>query len=316
MAHNPKKSIYLQQQFETFDHFADTIREFDLDFRQLDRGSFFADLRQVETDSVLVTKASFNRKLEQRGGVPTGKWTFAILEPSSPKVVWYGQKISNQMLMVYAPGSEVDAVSPSGFNVLTLSIPITALEEWTFLNKIDGRCELRSLGRIIRIDRSNLRSIRRTANRLITAAESNDQLIHVVAKDVLSNILESLPTAVLNRPKASTSKKSRILKFLNEYIEAHLDEHITLLDLCSVAKASPRTVQRTFNSRFGVTPKEYIQAQRLNQVHRDLLEAKSRRGKVSDIANRWGFWHMGQFASDYRRFYGELPSETLTKSKR
>ncbi|NIU08828.1 MAG: helix-turn-helix domain-containing protein, partial [Phycisphaerae bacterium] len=55
-------------------------------------------------------------------------------------------------------------------------------------------------------------------------------------------------------------------------------------------------------------------AQRLNRVHRDLLKGKSRGKKVSDIANRWGFWHMGQFASDYRRFYGKLPSETLMKS--
>jgi AraC family ethanolamine operon transcriptional activator len=32
---------------------------------------------------------------------------------------------------------------------------------------------------------------------------------------------------------------------------------------------------------------------------------------INEIANRWGFWHMSQFAADYRRFFGELPSETL-----
>jgi AraC family transcriptional regulator, ethanolamine operon transcriptional activator len=34
-------------------------------------------------------------------------------------------------------------------------------------------------------------------------------------------------------------------------------------------------------------------------------------GTIGDIANTWGFWHMGQFAADYRRQFGELPSETL-----
>jgi len=29
------------------------------------------------------------------------------------------------------------------------------------------------------------------------------------------------------------------------------------------------------------------------------------------VANAWGFWHMGQFARDYRRLFGELPSDTL-----
>ena len=30
----------------------------------------------------------------------------------------------------------------------------------------------------------------------------------------------------------------------------------------------------------------------------------------ANVAHRWGFWHMGQFARDYRRLFGELPSET------
>lgn len=35
----------------------------------------------------------------------------------------------------------------------------------------------------------------------------------------------------------------------------------------------------------------------------------------ADVANNWGFWHMGRFAADYRKFFGELPSETLQKQK-
>ena len=32
---------------------------------------------------------------------------------------------------------------------------------------------------------------------------------------------------------------------------------------------------------------------------------------VTDIANNWGFWHLGDFARNYRREFDELPSETL-----
>ena len=32
---------------------------------------------------------------------------------------------------------------------------------------------------------------------------------------------------------------------------------------------------------------------------------------ITKVANRWGFWHMGQFASDYRKLFVELPSDTL-----
>ena len=37
--------------------------------------------------------------------------------------------------------------------------------------------------------------------------------------------------------------------------------------------------------------------------------------KVADVANEWGFWHMGGFAADYRKLFGELPSTTLNRAK-
>jgi AraC family ethanolamine operon transcriptional activator len=34
---------------------------------------------------------------------------------------------------------------------------------------------------------------------------------------------------------------------------------------------------------------------------------------VHEVAQRWGFWHTGEFAADYCRLFGELPSQTLGK---
>ncbi|RLD37204.1 MAG: AraC family transcriptional regulator, partial [Bacteroidetes bacterium] len=32
---------------------------------------------------------------------------------------------------------------------------------------------------------------------------------------------------------------------------------------------------------------------------------------IANIARASGFWHMGQFYKDYKKFFGELPSDTL-----
>jgi AraC family ethanolamine operon transcriptional activator len=53
----------------------------------------------------------------------------------------------------------------------------------------------------------------------------------------------------------------------------------------------------------------------LNGVHRDLKNADSAPTKITDVAIHWGFWHMSQFAIDYQRFFGELPSQTMNRHK-
>jgi AraC family ethanolamine operon transcriptional activator len=60
-----------------------------------------------------------------------------------------------------------------------------------------------------------------------------------------------------------------------------------------------------------MSPHAYLKAQRLNRVREDLKSALGDAGTVAAIAQRWGFWHTGNFAADYRRQFGELPSQTL-----
>ena len=99
------------------------------------------------------------------------------------------------------------------------------------------------------------------------------------------------------------------------FIEAHQDGLITLADLCRATRLSRRTLHYAYKEHFGVTPKAYLTALRLDGVRRDLVPRDTPVG-VADVADRWGFWHMGQFAADYRRQFGELPSETLKRPSR
>jgi transcriptional regulator GlxA family with amidase domain len=82
--------------------------------------------------------------------------------------------------------------------------------------------------------------------------------------------------------------------------------------LCEAAFMSWRSLDRAFKERFGIGPKRYLMYYRLAQLRRQLKNAPPD-SRVSKIANEWGFWHMGQLASDYKKLFEELPSETLRK---
>jgi AraC family ethanolamine operon transcriptional activator len=106
--------------------------------------------------------------------------------------------------------------------------------------------------------------------------------------------------------------RSRALRLALEYVEEQAGYAPTIKDICQASGASYRTLNRAFLDRFGVTPKQYLQAVRLSGVRKDLRQMGPY-SAITDIANDWGFWHMGQFAADYKRQFGELPSETTRR---
>ena len=85
-------------------------------------------------------------------------------------------------------------------------------------------------------------------------------------------------------------------------------------EICAFTGVASRTLERAFKEHFGMGPKAYQQRLRLNGA-RDALLAVGGDAVIADIANHWGFWHMGQFAKDYRALFGELPSETLANTQ-
>lgn len=108
---------------------------------------------------------------------------------------------------------------------------------------------------------------------------------------------------------------SAVAKRVTTYIEANVDKDLTLSDLVEVSGMSARTLYSSFSQAHGMGPMAYLKRVKLTRCREDLLAADSEAEFVGDIAARWGFYHLSSFASDYRREFGELPSESLKGSK-
>lgn len=104
----------------------------------------------------------------------------------------------------------------------------------------------------------------------------------------------------------------RHLRRARNFIVEHLDQDITVEILAMETGVSGRTLYRGFHDFLGTTPSTYLRELRLDAAHQSLLEAGPE-SKITDIALRYRFNHLGRFAADYRTRFGEYPTETLRR---
>ena len=109
----------------------------------------------------------------------------------------------------------------------------------------------------------------------------------------------------------SASRLDRV----EDWIEAHIGEVITLGRLCEVAQVGSRALQLAFERRHGMSPMRFVFERRLAAAQRRLSSAEAG-DDVTAVATRLGFTHLGRFSIAYRAAFGESPSQTLQRSPR
>src|SRR5438552_11383423 len=78
------------------------------------------------------------------------------------------------------------------------------------------------------------------------------------------------------RPRAiGGNPQTEMVKAVCRYIEQHLDESVTLARLAAAFRQSQFHLQRTFKSVLGITPREYADSCRMNQLKQNLRAGHS-----------------------------------------
>lgn len=151
---------------------------------------------------------------------------------------------------------------------------------------------------------------------LIEANESRVELDRLQRsyRDILINKLLRQFGSNIQELQAGSAAMDRSFFELVSYIEAHIKEEIDVEELAQAGNVSVRTVYNQFSKHFGLTPRLYMKNVKLKSLREELVGNPKVRN-VTEIALDYGFNHLGRFSSDYRKMFGELPSETFKRRR-
>lgn len=116
----------------------------------------------------------------------------------------------------------------------------------------------------------------------------------------------SMPAAA-RRPAADSAGGLTGRRFarVQDYIDQHLGDAITLKDLAQAAGVSRFHFARQFRARTGESPMGYLQRTRVERAKTLLRDSRTR---VIDISAELGFADQSHFARTFRRLVGMPPS--------
>lgn len=306
----------VHQIFDDFDEFTESVRDWSGDFKQLKPGYFRCDSLQYIQGNTQFMHARMNQHIEQQGNSPKGLRTFAVPASRHLRLNWLNRMIPDDSVLVFQPQRGLDCVSWNDFDMFVFSMPEDLIKELCIELGYPSLPDMIEQSDIIRCRPSTLAQLRRIfaviTNLLVLSQDKAGQWIQeeiqYTVPIMLMQTLASYQERTLIKP---VRMRENIIRQIKGYLDTSPDMAPKIRDLCSLFNVSERTLEYAFRERFDTTPKGYIKSLRLNQVRKALKQPSRKSEKIADIANRFGFWHMGQFAADYRKLFGELPSETF-----
>lgn len=302
------------------DEQAACLRDWDQVYEQLTPGQFEGRFMEIRFRGIQLFREVTNQSVHEQGMMRAGDRVLGVPVAMQGQGYFCGRPITPDAIMTMRGGDELEFSAPEHFDIVAVSVPVEVLSRYTRdIEHRDIEEDLRNTA-VIQASKTHVDDFR---GFLLTALESVSRtpaMLQYPAMQkglehaLLSSVVKAVGPTDDARASASPTARHAIVSRAQDYMREHVEEPLTVEDLCRVLGVSRRTLQYSFQEVLQLNPVSYLRAMRLNGVRRMLKSADPQRHSVQDIAARWGFWHLSHFANDYRRMFGELPSETLRGS--
>lgn len=292
------------------------------EFTQLSPGALTARGGIVALDGVLVGQLTLDQALLRRGHAPHGSAAVVIPGSASSQAFVRGRRLEPAQCIALAEGAGIEAITRCDYVDMTLAVDLHARREqsqWL------GECAL-ATGRgswVATPGQQWIDRMRCTVRWLFAAIQEYPQAVS--RPNVRASLADQFVMAIADfsgeradaeRPTRDARVQQRVaVERAREYIHGKLAEPLPLAVLCRYAHVQARSLEYGFREITGLSPIAYVKSLRLNAVRRDLSRTDAAEHSISEIALDHGFWHLSQFAADYRKFFGETPSSTRHRAR-
>ena len=312
----------IHQTFSDINHFEEAHRRWHwgtLDsMQQLGKGPFQSDMTVLNLEGISIQKFFCNCLVNAVAAMPVDSFIFGILLK-----VQGNQPISNQVPInkncIFGFNKQPEAnliTSTEGLEMVFVIIKKSLF--WDFAHQLrpyDLEDNFIAQNALI-LEPTQLIPYQRYLQQIIYLCEQQPQQLQnpvmptLIRHDLIPLLINTLRDATKIKIPLPL-RRAEIVRKAQEFIQANLHRPLTLKDIYQAVFASRRSLIYGFQDIFTMGPMSYLKIQRLNGIRRALLIADPKFNSVTDIANAWGFWHLGHFYHDYKKMFGETPLKTL-----
>ncbi|WGS49967.1 helix-turn-helix domain-containing protein [Paraburkholderia sp. D15] len=289
-------------------------------YDQLTAGSFVGELTELCLDHMQVFVETTSHTLRQTCEVQKDAYWFGIPTCPAGSGRIDAQVIAGDALAFRPGGIEFELLTSAGYEIFGVVVKGEVLRRYAADVERVGLADHvphMEHTEVVPIGRARKERLCASLRHLLDdGAKRGTPLSSFARNNLQASVLASLfdvgaltaaePVAMPARPR-----RQSIVAQAREYVLLHRDRAIGVPELCEQLHVSRRTLQYCFQDVLGMAPATYLRAIRLNGARRELSTAAREARSVQDVAASWGFWHLSQFATDYRKLFGMRPSETL-----
>ena len=245
-----------------------------------------------------------------------------LLGPDAPPRFMNGQELGADALCLLRPGSHVEVSTPIPTSWLSVTASPEAVDSEAALLSGAPPGPAHAPAASLVWNPPDVAALRKVLVEVTEALDSTRGALH---PEAVANIDRTLLRALarfslgasLRRERGRSLRvdRSRAFRSIFEFLRTLPSGPVYVEDLCRATGLPERTLRLLFLEQFGESPVRVLRARRLCLVYESLQEPGVGLKQIRRVAGGYGFWHMGQFAADYRALFGERPSDTVRRAR-
>jgi len=310
------KNIFEPTALQTFsmdlEMLSEVARNWDSRWLQMKRGNVHVDLKMFHTPRMEIFWITYGNAVYITGSHPPGTVSLSLVR-SKGLVLQQNQNMEPYELLVYTDKDELDYLASGENQIFGVAVESDFFFQsflWYF-----GQPFEKTKGKRLAVKEEFVHlfilQIQRWMKYFDSQHNQKTEIEHYcsVEEEILGQLFSLIRTI-----EPEPCKEKFDLAKVRDVLHENIDNIYTISDLVNELDISPRTMQHHFQKKFGMTPKMYLHHLRLNAIRNELISGEPGRAKISEVALKYGFFHSSHFGSEYKKMFGETPSQTLERA--
>lgn len=310
------ETSYRYQRISTSDseHHAACLSDWEQTYSQLEGGQFNGELIDIGFSDVQVFRESTNRSVFQNGSPKADCVVIGTAVAMEGSALFSGKQVGSEDLIAFNGSQGFSLVTPKHFDVLAVAVPRLELLQLLDIEGVDGTALSNSI--LVKPSADALDSLKRCLLDMLSPELQRAsslrylQVQRVYKSALLTTTVNAIrSSSPVDEPSRCFRSRSHLVRTIVEWAMSRSDDPPSIYDICLKFNVGRRVLNYSFIEVVGTSPLNFLRSMRLNGARRD-LRSHGRNQSIQEIAGRWGFCHLPRFSTEYRKLFGELPSQT------